>query len=80
MYIFINTFFLLNIFYHFLFTPVYRTQKLSKRIQEEYLVNPEMDFASVDRASKACGPLFQWAQSQIRFSAFFIRDAKKWLV
>jgi len=50
------------------FDPSVLTQKLSKKVQEEYLSNPEMDFASVDRASKACGPLFQWAESQISYS------------
>lgn len=34
-----------------------------------------MDYASVDRASKACGPLFQWAESQIKY-ATILRKVK----
>jgi len=51
------------------FDPTMITQKQSKKVQEEYLSNPEMDYAKVDRASKACGPLYQWAQSQISYCA-----------
>lgn len=49
------------------FNPMTLTPKLVKRAQE-YLNNPELDAASVDRASKACGPLYMWAQSQIAYS------------
>ena len=50
------------------FDPLKVTAKQAKKVQEEYLNNPEMDYSSVDRASKACGPLFQWAESQISYS------------
>jgi dynein heavy chain 1 len=37
------------------FDPLTLSQKQVKKVQEEYLSNSEMDYASVDRASKACG-------------------------
>lgn len=37
-------------------------------MQDSYLSHTEMDYASVDRASKACGPLYQWAASQIKYA------------
>ena len=49
------------------FDPMLLQGKQIKKVQE-YLTNPEMDFNSVDRASKACGPLYQWASSQINYS------------
>lgn len=50
------------------FDPMTLSQKQVKRVQDDYLSKAEMDYASVDRASKACGPLFKWAESQIRYS------------
>jgi len=50
------------------FDPLTLTPKQIKKVQE-YLSNPELDHASVDRASKACGPLHIWAQSQIHYSS-----------
>lgn len=50
------------------FDPLSLTAKQVKKVQE-YLGNPELDHASVDRASKACGPLYIWAQSQIHYSS-----------
>lgn len=55
------------------FDPTTITQKQSKKVQEEYLSNSEMDYAKVDRASKACGPLYQWAESQINYCAILRR-------
>lgn len=49
------------------FDPLSLNSKQVKKVQE-YLGNPELDHASVDRASKACGPLYVWAQSQIHYS------------
>lgn len=49
------------------FDPMTLTPKLIRKVQE-YLNNPELDYSSVDRASKACGPLFQWASSQINYA------------
>lgn len=50
------------------FNPMSLTSKQVKRVQE-YLSTADLDYASVDRASKACGPLYIWAQSQINYSA-----------
>ena len=50
------------------FDPLSLTPKQVKKVQE-YLGNPELDHTSVDRASKACGPLYIWAQSQIHYSS-----------
>ncbi|CAM9277136.1 unnamed protein product, partial [Phaeothamnion confervicola] len=33
----------------------------------------DLDFESVNRASKACGPLFQWVKSQLAFSRIALR-------
>jgi dynein heavy chain 1 len=41
--------------------------KQIKRVQELF-ANPDMDYNLVDRASKACGPLWQWAESQVKYS------------
>eukprot|EP00980_Cylindrotheca_fusiformis_P017634 scaffold5529_cov117-Cylindrotheca_fusiformis.AAC.11 len=49
----------------------------SKQIQlvkDKYLDgNPELTTQTVMRSSKACGPLFQWAESQIRYSTVYNR-------
>lgn len=50
------------------FDPMNITPKQAKKVQE-YINNPELDYASVDRASKACGPLYQWAESQLKYSS-----------
>lgn len=55
----------------------YDADKLSaKRIKvvtEKYLGNPDLSFESVMRSSKACGPLFKWAESQIKYSSVYNR-------
>ena len=57
------------------FDPLSLTQKQVKAVQDEYLSNAELDYTSVDRASKACGPLYQWAESQIQY-ATILRKVK----
>ena len=52
--------------------------RLSERrineVQEKYIVgNEELNVESVMRSSKACGPLYKWAESQIRYSAVYNR-------
>ena len=52
--------------------------RLSERqineVQEKYIVgNEELNVESVMRSSKACGPLYKWAESQIKFSAVYNR-------
>ena len=57
------------------FDPLTLTTKQVKEIQDNYLSNDELDYTSVDRASKACGPLYQWAESQIMY-AIILRRVK----
>ena len=57
------------------FDPLSLTQKQVKAVQDDYLSNAELDYTSVDRASKACGPLYQWAESQIQY-ATILRKVK----
>jgi dynein heavy chain 1, cytosolic len=50
----------------------YDTDKMPKRIREEiestFLPNPIFNFESVNRASKACGPLVQWVMAQVKYA------------
>lgn len=50
------------------FDPLQLTAKQIKTVQENYLSSADLDYAAVDRASKACGPLFNWAVSQIKYA------------
>ena len=50
------------------FDPLSLTPKQIKTVQDNYLSNSDIDYAAVDRASKACGPLYQWASSQIKYA------------
>ena len=52
------------------FDPSSLDVRAVSKVKSEYLYNPRnlMDYDSVDRASKACGPLFLWAQSQIHYA------------
>ncbi len=48
--------------------------KQIKLVKDNYLDgNPDLTTESVMRSSKACGPLFQWAESQIRYSTVYNR-------
>jgi dynein heavy chain 1 len=42
-------------------------------IQQEYLSDEEFNFATVNRASKACGPLVSWIIAQISYSDILSR-------
>jgi dynein heavy chain 1, cytosolic len=42
-------------------------------VQTKYLDNPDLTVETVTRSSKACGPLFSWAQSQIKYSSVYNR-------
>ena len=55
------------------FDPLSLTAKQVKDVQENYLSQNDLDYASVDRASKACGPLYQWAESQITYATILRR-------
>jgi dynein heavy chain 1 len=48
--------------------------KQIKLVREKYLDgNPDLTIESVTRSSRACGPLYQWAESQIRYSTVYTR-------
>lgn len=46
--------------------------KQIKLVRDKYLDgNPDLSVESVTRSSKACGPLYQWCDSQIKYSTIF---------
>lgn len=46
---------------------------LKQYIKDEYLSRPNFNFANVQRASQACGPLFQWVVAQISYSDILLK-------
>jgi dynein heavy chain 1 len=50
------------------FDPLTLTAKQIKTVEENYLKAEGFDYTTVDRASKACGPLYNWASSQILYA------------
>ncbi|KAJ9474533.1 putative Dynein heavy chain, cytoplasmic (putative) [Pseudozyma hubeiensis] len=44
------------------------TRQIREKMIRDYLSKPGYDFATIDRASKACGPLAKWVIAQVRFS------------
>jgi dynein heavy chain 1, cytosolic len=57
------------------FDPMSLSSKQISKVQEDYLKVADLDYNTVDRASKACGPLYSWAHSQINYS-IIIRKIK----
>uniref|UniRef100_A0A7S2LKS4 AAA+ ATPase domain-containing protein n=1 Tax=Leptocylindrus danicus TaxID=163516 RepID=A0A7S2LKS4_9STRA len=50
------------------------SERQIKAVETQYIVgNDELNAESVMRSSKACGPLFKWAESQIKFSSVYNR-------
>lgn len=50
------------------------SQKQIEIVQKKYMDgNDGLSVESVTRSSKACGPLYKWAESQIKFSAVYNR-------
>lgn len=54
----------------------YTVDKLTSRsikiVKDKYLDgNPDLSVETVTRSSKACGPLYQWAESQIKYSSIY---------
>ena len=43
------------------------------RMQNEFLSKDDFTYEKVNRASKACGPLVQWVEAQVNFSAILDR-------
>ncbi len=44
------------------------TPQIRAKMNRDYLSKPEYNFETIDRASKACGPLAKWVIAQVRFS------------
>ncbi|KAK0531052.1 dynein heavy chain [Tilletia horrida] len=44
------------------------TRQIREKMMREYLSKPEYNFETINRASKACGPLAKWVIAQVRFS------------
>ena len=49
------------------------TKPLRLKMQREYLSLPNYNFESMNHASKACGPLVQWAEAQVSYSEILDR-------
>eukprot|EP00979_Chaetoceros_neogracilis_P014654 scaffold4802_cov267-Chaetoceros_neogracile.AAC.39 len=50
------------------------TPKQVKHVTSDYLDgNDDLTFEAVMRSSKACGPLYKWAESQVKYSTVFNR-------
>lgn len=49
------------------------TKSLRTKMQNEFLSSPDFTYEKVNRASKACGPLVQWVEAQVNFSAILDR-------
>ncbi|KAJ2996813.1 hypothetical protein HDV02_006191 [Globomyces sp. JEL0801] len=49
------------------------TQRLRDEISSNYLNDPSYTFETIDRASKACGPLAKWVMAQVQYSAILER-------
>lgn len=49
------------------------TKQLRDFMHKNYLSNPNFEFDVVNRASKACGPLYKWVTAQCNFSAILDR-------
>ncbi|CDU22276.1 cytoplasmic dynein heavy chain 2 [Sporisorium scitamineum] len=44
------------------------TRQIREKMIRDYLSKPEYNFETINRASKACGPLAKWVIAQVRFS------------
>ncbi|KAL9102708.1 MAG: hypothetical protein Q9163_002170 [Psora crenata] len=49
------------------------TRNLRAKMQNEFLSKDDFTYERVNRASKACGPLVQWVEAQVNFSAILDR-------
>ncbi|KAF8746268.1 hypothetical protein AX14_000063 [Amanita brunnescens Koide BX004] len=49
-------------------TAAQMTKQLREIMKKDFLSRPSFNFETVQRASKACGPLVKWAIAQVRFS------------
>ena len=49
------------------------TKSLRTKMQHDFLSKDDFTYERVNRASKACGPLVQWVEAQVNFSAILDR-------
>lgn len=49
------------------------TRAIREKMRKDYLSKPGYDFQTIDRASKACGPLAKWVIAQVHFSEILDR-------
>lgn len=49
------------------------TRSVRERMKREYLTKPDYNFETINRASKACGPLAKWVIAQVHFSEILDR-------
>ncbi|KAF8634008.1 hypothetical protein AX15_001182 [Amanita polypyramis BW_CC] len=49
-------------------TAAQMTKQLREIMKKDFLSRPSYNFETVQRASKACGPLVKWVVAQVRFS------------
>ncbi|KAI0033723.1 dynein heavy chain protein 1 [Vararia minispora EC-137] len=49
------------------------TRQLRETMRKNFLSHPSFNFETVNRASKACGPLVKWVIAQVRFSEILDR-------
>ncbi|GAA6030036.1 hypothetical protein JCM8097_009225 [Rhodosporidiobolus ruineniae] len=49
------------------------SRQLRDKVRNEYLARPSFNFETVNRASKACGPLCQWVMAQVNYSSILER-------
>ncbi|KAJ7102434.1 dynein heavy chain protein 1 [Mycena belliarum] len=49
-------------------TTTQMTKQLRDTMKKDFLSRPSYNFETVQRASRACGPLVKWALAQVRFS------------
>ena len=46
-----------------------------RMVEQEYIAQPEFNFAAINRASRACGPLAEWVIAQVRYADILERVA-----
>ncbi|ODV62102.1 dynein heavy chain [Ascoidea rubescens DSM 1968] len=51
------------------------TPDIREFMEQEYLSRSTFNYATVNRASKACGPLLQWVEAQVRYSTILDKIA-----
>ncbi|KAH8923510.1 hypothetical protein BT69DRAFT_1319504 [Atractiella rhizophila] len=54
-------------------TSAKMTKSLRDKIKHDYLSNPNFNFETVNRASRACGPLVKWVIAQVGYSEILDR-------